>query len=101
MWRVEERDEADLAVELVHPEPHDRGAVMGVRDGQLQLDAVAAGCELEQLLEVLVGERGEAGLCGSGHGGTVAGGGVTAPHPARVAGEWNSGMILRLATGRW
>ena len=72
------------------PSACDRRALRVVRHGQLQLDAVGAGGEGEQLLEIGVadGQRGPPAGCSRGrrHAVTVSGRWVTAPHPRWVGG---------------
>ena len=103
--RVEERDEADLRVERVEPERRDRGAMVRLGHGQLELDAVGARGQREHLREVLVAEVAQASPAGlrGGHGASVARRRVKALHPrgvtaataARTVGWKRSAPIAR------
>ena len=56
--RVEEHDLANLGLEHIHAEGGDRRRVIGVRHGQLQLDAVGSLDQSEHLRQLLGGEHG-------------------------------------------
>src|SRR5262249_46811189 len=53
---VEERHEADLGLQRIDPERHERRAVRGVRHRDLELDAVGVLDQAEQLLKLLARE---------------------------------------------
>ena len=67
--RVEEEDLADLGIDRVHAQCRDRRALIGLRDGELELDAVGAADQVAQLGELVVDEpraRHEAGATTAG-----------------------------------
>jgi hypothetical protein len=64
---VEEEHLADLGVQRVHAEGVDRGATFGVGDGQLQLDTVGVAGQVEDLLQLAVGQPMGSLRC-RGHG---------------------------------
>ena len=66
--RVEEVDLPNLSVERIHPERRRSAAPVGHRHRQLELDAVGAFRQRDQLGEILIGERGGLFLCCGGHG---------------------------------